>query len=634
MSKVFSFVIIDGSMTCSRELDGILDGILARVTKAVRYSGGEWNNITKDWDAVDVRMALAYPDLYEIGMSNLGLAIIYDVVNSQPDALAERVYAPWIDMEAEMRKAATPLFSLESKRPINEFDIIGFSLGYELTYTNVLNMLELAGIPVRAEQRGVSHPLVVAGGSCALNPEPMAEFIDLFILGDGEEVTLELLSAVRQWKLLDSTDKQELLRKLATIPGIYVPQLYQIGYNNDGTISQISPMLNGIQSHIQRRLVDNLPPSVTRPVVPFMATIHDRAAIEIQRGCTRGCRFCQAGIVYRPVRERPIDDVLSAADELLKNTGYAELSLLSLSTSDYSDIDKLVGELAARYRENNLKISLPSLRIDSRSVKLVDSISVGKKTGLTLAPEAGTERLRRIINKSLSEVELSQTLETATERGWRSVKLYFMIGLPGETQEDIDGIVQMICKTGPTCKGNGGRRLNVRVSASAFVPKAHTPFQWVPQQSENELTERIESLRSGLKKAGVRLSWQDPRMSLMEGVMARGDRRLSNVIHRAWRLGATFDAWSERFDYYMWLQAFDECGLEPAFYAHRQRDLEEVLPWSHIDVGINDSFLKQEYLNSLKETATGDCRSGRCNACGLQSRHSSCRASYQSSSSS
>ena len=629
MSKVYSFVIIDTSTMC----ETALNRVFTKVTKPVRYSGGEWNSVVKDWESTDIRMVLAYPDLYEIGMSNLGLAIIYDIANRQPYALTERVYAPWVDMEAEVRKEHIPLFSLESKRPVSDFDIIGFSLGYELTYTNVLNMLSLSGIPVHATERDKSHPLVIAGGSCVLNPEPMAEFIDAFIMGDGEEVILELLSIMRQWKLNGSRDKQELFKELSAIRGIYVPQMYRVEYDSDGTVSAISSTLEGLHDTVQRRIVDQLPPVVTRPVIPFMATVHDRAAIEIQRGCTRGCRFCQAGVIYRPVRERPIGDVLSAADELLKNTGYSELSLLSLSTSDYADIEKLVGELAARYKNDNLKLSLPSLRIDNRSVKLIDSIVWGKKTGLTFAPEAGTERLRQVINKSLSEAELAQTLSTAIERGWSSVKLYFMIGLPGETPEDIDGIIRLVHQSGPSKKG-GGRGLNIKVSASSFVPKAHTPFQWVPQQHEDELRRKVDYLRNGLKKAGVRLSWQDPRMSLLEGAMARGDRRVSKIIHRAWQLGAKFDAWSEHFDYDRWLQAFDECGLDPAFYSERQRDMEECLPWSHIDVGVSQSFLRQEYQNSLKGTATGDCRSGRCNTCGLESRHSSCRASYQSSSSS
>jgi radical SAM family uncharacterized protein len=627
MSKGYSFVIIDGNTMHN------LDSCLSKVTKPGRYIGGEWNSVVKNWDNVITRVALAYPDLYEIGMSNLGLAIIYDIINSQPEALAERVYTPWVDMEAEMRKSAIPLFSLESRRPLKEFDIIGFSLGYELTYTNVLNMLDLADIPIFAAQRDDSYPLVIAGGSCALNPEPMAEFIDLFVLGEGEEVIVELLATFRRWKLDGSRRKQELLREMARISGVYVPCLYRVDYNGDGTVSKITPASSELSLSIRRRFVEKLPPAVIRPVVPFLATIHDRAAIEIQRGCTRGCRFCQAGVIYRPLRERPVDEVLTAIDELLKNTGYSELSLLSLSTGDYSDIERLVVELSRRYKEHNLKLSLPSLHVGSRSVKLMDSITAGKKAGLTFAPEAGTERLRRIINKSLSEAELSQTLGTALERGWNNVKLYFMIGLPSETSSDVESIVKLVRQSGPM-GGKVSRKLHIKVSVSAFVPKAHTPFQWVPQAAEDELRAKIDSLRLSLKRLGLRLSWQHPAMSHLEGVLARGDRRLSQAIYRAWKLGATFSAWSERFDYAKWHQAFDEYGLDPAFYANRQRDLEETLPWSHIDVGVSESFLKQEYLNSQKETATEDCRFGRCNTCGLERWHSACQANYQISSSS
>ncbi len=606
-----------------------LDRILPFVNRPARYTGGEWNSITKDWDAIDVKVALIYPDTYEIGMSNLGLAILYDLVNKQPNALAERVYAPWIDMEAEMRKASIPLFSLESRRPLRDFDLVGFSLGYELTYTNVLNMLDLGGIPVLASQRDDSFPLIIAGGSCALNPEPMAEFIDLFVLGEAEEVFLEILEILRRWKLESpKATKEELVREMALIPGVYVPSLYRVDYHDDGTVSGIAPISAGVSPTVRRRIVMELPPVVTRPVVPFVETVHDRAVIEIQRGCTRGCRFCQAGIIYRPVRERPKEEVLQAAEELLQNSGYNELSLLSLSTSDYSDIASLVGALSARYRQHYLKLSLPSLRIDSFSVGLMDSLQFGRKTGLTFAPEAGSERLRHVINKSLSDEDLLQTIQAAAERGWSSVKLYFMLGLPTETSDDVEGIARLARQISHVGSKAGGKALHPKVSATAFVPKAHTPFQWVAQITEEELNDRIETLRLGLKRLGVRLSWQEPGMSLLEAVMARGDRRLSKVIYRAWQLGSRFDGWSEHFNYERWRQAFDECGLAPAFYAHRPRPLDEILPWEHIDVGVSAAFLKREYQKTINGAATEDCRFGRCAACGLERWLPICQTSF------
>jgi radical SAM family uncharacterized protein len=620
MSKGRSFVIIGDTMIN-------LDHILPRVTRPARYTGGEWNSITKDWDAINIKVALAYPDLYEIGMSNLGLVILYDLINREPDALAERIYAPWVDMEAEMRNASIPLFSLESRHQLKDFDIIGFSLGYELTYTNVLNMLDMAGIPVHASQRNGYHPLIIAGGSCALNPEPMAEFIDFFVLGEGEEVLLELLETFRRWKLRGSRKKQELLRELTHIHGIYVPSLYQVDYNIDGTISKIWPTAAGLSPSIKRRILVDLSPVVTRPVIPYVATIHDRAAIEIQRGCTRGCRFCQAGIIYRPLRERPKEEIISAADELLRSCGYNELSLLSLSTGDYSEIESLVSILSSRYREHNLKISLPSLRIDSFSLGLIDIIAPMKKTGLTFAPEAGSERLRRVINKGISDEDILQTLENAAERGWSSVKLYFMLGLPTETPDDIESIVHLVRHGSPARRKLGSRALHIKVSTSTFVPKAHTAFQWAAQHSEEGLNASIEHLRRGLKKSGIHLSWHDPKMSLLEGVLARGDRRLSQVIYRAWQLGSTFDAWSEHFKYEKWDRAFDECGLDPAFYANRQRPFDEILPWAHIDVGVNATFLKQEYQRMLQDQPTNDCRDGPCNACGLENWHPACNKS-------
>jgi len=599
-----------------------LDNILYQVTKPARYTGNEWNSVIKDWESTPIKVALIYPDLYEIGMSNMALPILYELLNNQPDVLAERVYAPWVDMEAIMRTAGISLFSLESKHPLKDFDILGFSLGYELTYTNVLNMLHLAQIPVLASERDDSHPIVIAGGSCALNPEPMVDFIDFFVIGDGEEVLPELLDSVRNWK--DSgVSKRELFHKVAAIHGIYVPSLYEVEYHGDGLLKSITPITAQAKPTIQRRIAAKLPPPPTKPVVPYIEVVHDRGTIEIQRGCSRGCRFCQAGFIYRPVRERPQGEVIQAVEEIIANCGYNEVSLVSLTTSDYPNIDKLVGSLSRRYPE--LTLSLPSLRIDSFSVRLVDSLPSRRKTGLTFAPEAGSERLRQAINKNIPEEDLLQTAATAFDRGWTTLKLYFMLGLPEETTGDIESIIELVDKVHSLGRKAKGKRPQIRISLSTFVPKPHTPFQWVAQESEQQLNSKHELLKAGLRRKGTRLSWQDPKVSLLEAVLSLGDRRLGKVIYRAWQLGCTFDAWSERFNYENWLRAFSESGLEPGFYARRQRSLDELLPWAHIDIGVTAAFLKQEYQRALEGKETPDCRYQVCNACGLERWQPNCQ---------
>ncbi|MFC1943649.1 TIGR03960 family B12-binding radical SAM protein [Chloroflexota bacterium] len=601
-----------------------LDEILYQVKKPARYTGGEWNSIVKDWDKTPIRIALIFPDVYEIGMSNMALPILYELLNSQPDVLAERAYAPWVDMAAAMREAGIPLFSLESKHPLNEFDIIGFSLGYELTYTNVLNMLDLAQIPVLASERNDSHPLVIAGGGCALNPEPMADFIDFFAIGDGEEILFEILDSFRNWKQPGKrAPKEELLRQSATIPGIYVPSLYQVEYQADGLLKSITPTAPEAKPTLQRRIVAKLPPPVTKPVVPYIEVVHDRGAVEIQRGCSHGCRFCQAGIIYRPVRERPQQEVVSAIGELITNCGYSEVSLVSLSTSDYPHIDELAANLSHCYR--NLALSLPSLYIDSFSVELMDSLPSHKKTGLTFAPEAGSERLRRILNKNVSEDELLKTATAAFDRGWTGLKLYFMLGLPGETMDDVEDIINLVEKVRTLSRRTKGRTPQIRINLSTFVPKPHTPFQWVAQESEQGLSAKHELLKQGLRRKGIRLSWQDPKVSLIEAALSRGDRRLGKVIYRAWKLGCTFDSWDEHFNYENWSRAFEEAGFKPDSYAQRKRSLDELLPWAHIDVGVTTAFLKQEYQRAIESMETPDCRTEACNACGLERWQPACQ---------
>jgi radical SAM family uncharacterized protein len=595
-----------------------IDPLLARVSKPARYTGGEWNSIVKDWDQTPVRFALAYPDVYDIGMSNTGLAILYDLLNREPDVVAERVYAPWPDMESVMRSERMPLWSLETRRPLRDFDAIGFSLSYEMTYSNLLNMLDLAGIPVLASERSDEDPLIIAGGSGALEPEPMADFIDAFALGEGEDIIVDVAECLRRWKSSEGGSRRELLKRLAGIAGIYVPSLYDVSYNDDGTIRSIAPNSADAPARVQRRLSEYLPDVITKPIVPYLQTVHDRAAIEIQRGCTQGCRFCQAGMIYRPVRERSKEEVLAGARELLANTGYDELSLMSLSTTDHVEIAEIVEMLMDEFGDRGLRISLPSTRVDTFSVRVAEAVARGRKHNITLAPEAGSQRLRDVINKLVTEDDLLGACENAFKNGWTGVKMYFMVGLPTETDADVQGIVDVAAKVKAIGKSYLGSRARVRVSTSNFIPKPHTPFQWCSQATAAELEPRYHILRIGCKRAGVEFTWNDPKESMLEAVLSRGDRRLGAAIYRAWELGARFDAWGEYHDWRLWEQALAESSLDPDWYAIRERDVWEALPWDHIDAGVTSAYLRREWQNTLNGVKTLDCHRDPCNVCGMQ----------------
>jgi radical SAM family uncharacterized protein len=594
----------------------LLDRILPTVRKPARYTGGEWNSVVKDWTTCRVRWALAFPDVYEIGMSNFGLAILYDLLNRQPDVLAERVFAPWTDMEQAIRAAKLPLFSLENRRPLGEFDVIGFTLPYEQLYTNLLNMLDMAGLPVLAAERDERHPLVIAGGGAVTNPEPMADFVDAFALGDGEELVLDITDVVRQAKERGEP-REAQLRRLAQIPGVYVPRFYRIAYREDGTIAEMQATVPEARLPVRKRIVSTLTPPLTRPIVPYLDTIHNRAVVEIQRGCTRGCRFCHAGMVYRPVRERPVEEILDAVEAIVANTGYDEVALLSLSSSDYSQIETLVGELVARHGDRHLSISLPSLRIESVSVELMEQLrEAGRRTSFTFAPEAATERLRGVINKPIADQDLLDVVEEVYSRGWKTIKLYFMIGHPTQTLDDVAAIVDLAMQVRNVGRRVLGRKAQVNVSVSTLVPKPHTPFQWVPLADEDEIRAQQEYLKENLRGPGLKLNWNRYQETLLEAVLSRGDRRLGAVIHRAWQLGARFDGWGDQFKVEAWRQAFEEAGLEIGFYTRRARAEDEVFPWDQIDAGVSKRYLLQDYQASVRGETRPDCRE-QCYACGI-----------------
>nr|WP_187350999.1 TIGR03960 family B12-binding radical SAM protein [Capillibacterium thermochitinicola] len=593
---------------------------MERVEKPARYIGGELNAVVKPWEQVKVRVALAFPDIYEIGFSHLGLRLLYHLINEQADYLAERVYAPATDMEQELRKAELPLFTLESRRSLAEFDLVGFTLQYELSYTNILNMLNLAGIPLRREERGEGDPLIIGGGPGSYNPEPLADFFDLFLLGEGEEAILEILEKIALGKE-KGWSKQDIKQELLKVPGVYIPEYYTVEYTDEGKIAAINP-LSPAPPVVRKRVVRDFDRAYLpqKELVPWVEPVHDRAMVELFRGCTRGCRFCQAGMVYRPVRERSPAVLTDYLKKIIPQTGYDEISLTSLSSADYTKIEEVLATLADCFAAQNVRLSLPSLRIDSFSPELAAHFQGERKGGLTFAPEAGTERLRRVINKNLTDEQIMRTTEAAFTAGWQRLKLYFMIGLPTETDEDLQGIVDLaraILSVGRRLHGPKAGRVQVTVSASTFVPKPHTPFQWRPQLSLAETKRRQSFLQERLVGRGLQFSWHDPTLSVMEGVLSRGDRRLGKALAKAWELGCTFDSWPDRFRWDLWQQALSATGLRTEDYL-RARSYQEILPWDHLNAGLEKDYLRREDQRAEEEKITLDCRTRKgCTICGV-----------------
>ena len=599
-------------------MDKRLERILPRVQKPARYTGGEYNQIIKDRMKVDVRLAFCFPDTYEIGMSNLGMSILYHTMNSLDFVWCERAFAPWGDMYDEMKKAALPLYALESWDSLRDFDALAFSIGYEMAYTTVLDMLDMAGIPLRAKERTGLLPLVFAGGTAAVNPEPMADFMDLFVIGEGEEMNNELLVLFRQAKL-EGWGKHDFLVKAAQIQGVYVPSLYDVDYNPDGTVASIRAG-EGAPERVTKRIVADLDaaPYPTRPIVPSTEVVHDRVNLELFRGCVRGCRFCQAGHVYRPIRAKKPETLVRQGIETLKNTGHEDVTLLSLSTSDYRHLSELCDGLLEYCQDRSIGLSLPSLRADNFSMEIMEKLQKVRKSGLTFAVEGGSQRLRDAVNKNVTEEDLLNTCRIAFEGGWNSVKLYYMLGLPTETDEDILGIAEManqVLHCWRQHAKNKNRGVKITVSTSCFIPKPHSPFQWEAQISMEEYLRRVNLLRSNMVARNVTYNWHDAETSLIEAVLSRGDRRVGAVIEEVWRQGGRLDAWSDYFSYERWRKAFEKCGLDPAFYANRRYPTDSVLPWEHIDVGVRREHLLRERERCYHSKLSPDCRKG-CSACG------------------
>ncbi len=609
------------------QIENKLDRVLLRVQKPGRYVGGELNSTLKDWDSVQTRVAFVFPDIYDIGVSNVGLKILYDQVNQRDDALAERAYAPWLDMEALMREHGIPLYALESKRPLACFDLVGFTLPYETLYTNALNILDLAGIPVRSADRDETHPIIIAGGHSTMNPEPMHAFIDAFVIGEGEEVIHDIINVIQRVKgqtsqvasdlRLSTFDRNELLRLLARIPGVYVPTFYEANYLEDGTVSHIEPTIPEISKVVTKRVVAKLPPPPTKFIVPNIDIVHNRVSVEIMRGCTRGCRFCHAGMITRPVRERPVDEVVEALEAAVKSSGFEEIALLSLSSSDYTNVLELVTKVGEKFGGTHLKVSLPSLRIESVSIDLMEKLRDKRSGGFTLAPEAATERMRRIINKYIPDEDIINTTREIYSRGWTTIKLYFMIGHPSETLEDVQAIADLCKRVIAEGRKVAGMRVKLNAGVSTFVPKSQTPFQWVSCDTPEQIRAKQALLRRELgRDRSIKLSLTDAEDSFLEAWLSRGDRKMAEVVYSAWKNGSKFDAWQEGRKYDAWIAAFEGHGLDPMFYTHRQRRTDEVFPWEHITAAVRKNFLFQDFRQSLEGQIRVDCRFD-CFACGI-----------------
>ena len=602
-------------------MDARLEKILPLVQKPGRYIGGELNSVEKDPSTVDLRFAFCFPDTYEIGMSHLGIKILYYLINEREDAYCERVFAPWLDMEEQMRKVGLPLFTLETGTPLSEFDLIGFTLQYEMSFTTCLYMLELGGVPLLAKDRHGLENLVVGGGPCACNPEPIADFFDLFMLGDGEEVMMDLLDLYKEYKEQDAS-REEFLKAASHIGGIYVPSLYDVSYNEDGTVKAVSPV-GDAPAVVRKRVVADLDSAYypDKFLVPYIDIVHDRAVEEIYRGCIRGCRFCQAGFLYRPIREKSVDTINAQAKSLCESTGYDEISVISLSTSDYSGIQPLLSDMADWTAEQKINISLPSLRIDTFSDELVEKLNLIRRSGLTFAPEAGSQRMRDVINKNITEEDIMKSVRIAFANNYATVKLYFMLGLPYETMEDVEAIVDLGKQIVDAFYQNPdrvkGRHLTVNISASPFVPKPYTPFQWEPQDTKASIEEKQERLHELAAKTRLHISSHHSDTIFLEAAFARGDRRLCKVIRKAFEKGCYFDSWDNCFDIDKWMEAFEECGLDPAFYSNRRRSYDEVLPWDHLDNGPSKEFLIRENEKAKEAAVTPNCRE-QCSNCGAQ----------------